>query len=107
MQERREFPRTNLPQKAKFFGVKGWEDCVITEASRNGLGVKFYTTEKINEGSIVHLRVLFPSKTCPVEIKGSLKWIKKGENHFIGGIEWFQIDRGKERKSADELRTLF
>ena len=61
MQERREFPRNNLPQKAIFFGAKGWEDCTITEASRNGLGVKFYTREKINEGSIIHLRVLFSS----------------------------------------------
>ena len=97
MRERREFPRTNLPQKAKFFGVKGWEDCVITEASRNGLGVKFNTTEKINEGSIVHLRVLFPSQKHPVEVKGLLKWIKKKGKHFIGGIEWFQIDRGEKK----------
>jgi len=94
MRERREFPRTSLPQKAKFFGAKGWEDCVITEASRRGLSVQFYTREKINAGSIIHLRVVFPSQPHHVEIKGSLKWIEKKEEHFIGGIEWFHIDRG-------------
>ncbi len=97
MEERREFPRTALPQKAKFFGAKGWENCTITEASRTGLSVKFYTREKINEGSIMHLRVLFLSQPYPLEIKGSLKWIKKEGKHFIGGIEWFSIERSEKK----------
>ena len=100
MHERRKFPRTNLPQKAIFFGAKGWEDCTITEASRNGLSVKFYTCEKINEGSIIHLRVLFSSQPHPVEIKGSLKWIEKKGKHFIGGIEWFHIGRGETKEEV-------
>jgi hypothetical protein len=97
MKERRDFPRTALPQKAIFFGAKGWEDCTITEASRTGLSVKFYTSEKINEGSIIHLKVVFPFQPYPVEIKGSLKWIEKKGKHFIGGIEWFQIERGEQK----------
>ena len=95
MQDRRKFPRTVLPQKAKFFGANGWEDCIITEASRKGLGVKFYTRAKINEGSIIHLRVLLPSQPHPVEVKGLLKWIEKKGKYFIGGIEWFHIDRNE------------
>ena len=47
MEERRKFPRNALPQKAKFFGAKGWEDCLITEVSRKGLGVTFYTNEPV------------------------------------------------------------
>ena len=95
MQERRKFPRTALPQKAKFFGVNGWEDCVITEASRKGFGMIFYTREKIKEGSIINLRVSIPSQPQPVEAKGLLKWIENKGEHFIGGIEWFQISRGE------------
>ena len=87
MQERRKFIRSMLPQKAKFFGAKGWEDCIITEVSRKGLGVKFYTCEKINEGSIIHLKVLVPTESKPVMVKGLLRWIKKKEEYFIGGIE--------------------
>jgi len=97
MQERRKFPRTALPQKAKFFGVNGWEDCVITEASRKGFSMIFYTREQIKEGSIINPRVLLPSQSDPVEAKGLLKWIEKKGEHFIGGIEWFQISKG-ERK---------
>ena len=100
MQERRTFQRTNLPQKAKFFGAKGWEDCTITEASRNGLSVNFFTREKINEGSIIHLRVLFPSQPHPVEVKGFLRWIEKKGKYFIGGIEWFHIGRGETKEEV-------
>lgn len=97
MQEQRDFPRTNLPQKAMFFGAKGWEECTITEASRNGFGVKFYTREQIHVGSIINLRVFFPSQPYPVKIKGSLKWIEKKGKHFIGGIEWFYIERDEKK----------
>ena len=98
MEEKRKFPRSVLPRKAKFFGAKGWENCTITEASRTGLSVKFDTREKINEGSIVHLRVMFPSQQRPVEVKGFLKWIEKKGKHFIGGIELFHIERGEKKK---------
>ena len=100
MKERREFRRTALPQKAIFFGARGWEDCTITEASRTGLGVEFFTREIIHVGSIIHLRVEFPSQPNPVEIKGSLQWIKKEGNHFIGGIEWFSIERGEKKEEV-------
>jgi hypothetical protein len=93
MEERRKFPRNALPQKAKFFGAKGWEDCLITEVSRKGLGVTFYTSEKINEGSIMHLKVSLPSEPHPVEVKGMLKWIDKREKHFVGGVEWLRIGK--------------
>ena len=93
MRERRKFPRSLLPQKAKFFGAKGWEDCIITQVSRKGLGVKFYTSEKMNEGSIIQLKVLPPNEPKPIMVKGILRWIERKEKHFIGGIEWFRIDR--------------
>ena len=94
MADKREFPRTVLPQKAKFFGANGWEDCIITEGSRKGFGVQFCTREKINEGSIIHLRVSLPSEVKPVTVKGILKWIEKKEEHFVGGVEWYTIVRG-------------
>jgi len=94
MKEKRKFPRSTLPQKAKFFGAKGWEDCLIIEASREGLRVKFFTDEKINEGAIIQLKVLAPSEPKPVMVKGLLRWIKKEREHFVGGIKVLRIDRG-------------
>lgn len=98
MQEKRAFPRTALPQKAKFFGANGWEHCIITEASRKGFGVQFFTRERINEGSILHLQVPLPSELEPVIVKGILKWIERKEKYFVGGIEWFSIVRGNKKE---------
>ncbi len=96
--ERRRFKRSILPQKAIFFGKKGWEDCLITEVSRKGIGVTLYTSERIQEGSIMHLKVTVPREKNPVMVKGILRWIKKREDHFVGGIEWYQIERVTEKK---------
>jgi len=93
MEKRRKFPRTALPQKARFFGAKGWEDCTITEASREGLSIQFYTSEKIKAGSLIHLKVLMPSEPNPVDVQGMLKWIEEKGEHYIGGVELYHIDR--------------
>jgi hypothetical protein len=97
MKEKRRFPRTSLPQKAQFFGKNGWEDCLITEVSRKGIGVKFYTREKIVTGSIMHLKVKVPHEPNPVMVKGVLRWLEEEEDHFVGGIEWYQIERAKKK----------
>ena len=99
VKERRRHPRSALPQRAKFFGVKGWEECIITEVSQKGLGVKFYTSEKINEGSIIHLKVLAPLDSKPVMIKGIVRWVVKKGEYCVGGIEWFRVDRGIKIKT--------
>ena len=94
MKERRESPRSRLPQKAMFFGLNGWEDCVITESSKRGLGIEFHTKKKMNDGSIINLKVLMPTEPKPVVIKGILKWTKKKGECFVGDMEWLRIDRG-------------
>ena len=53
MKGRRGSSRSRLSQRAVFFGLNGWEDCIITESSERGLGIKFYTKKKVNEGSII------------------------------------------------------
>ena len=94
MKERRRYTRSILPQRAIFFGLNGWEDCIITESSKRGLGIEFYTKKKINDGSIINLKVLVPTEPKPVMVTGTLKWIKKKGECFIGGMEWLSIDRG-------------
>ena len=91
MEERRKCMRSSLALKATFFGSNGWEDCTITEASRNGFGIQFYTHEKIKEGSLIHFRILLPSEPNPVEVNASLTWIEQQDGYFVGGVDWFQI----------------
>ena len=58
------------------------------------MGVTFYTSEKIIAGSIIHLKVRVPQESNPVMVKGVLRWIEPAAEHFVGGIEWYHIDRG-------------
>ena len=60
------------------------------------MGILFLTPFGLNEGSIIHLKVLVPGDSQPVAVKGILKWIQNKREFFIGGIEWFRInDRTK------------
>jgi len=101
MTERRKYRRTILPQRAQFFGKRGWEDCLITEVSRKGMGVTFYTPETIIPGSIIHVKVRVPQEATPVMVKGVLRWIEPSSEHFVGGIEWFHIDRVTQQETLE------
>ena len=103
MAERRRSARNILPQKAQFFGKRGWEDCLITEVSRKGMGVTFYTSERIIPGSIIHLKVRVPRESSTVMVKGVLRWIEHAAEHFVGGIEWFYIDRGRKKATPEKM----
>ena len=97
MSEKREFRRTTLPQRAKYFGAKGWKDCLITEMSAKGMRIKFYTRDKLTIGSIISLKILVPPESKPVMVKGVLRWIAKKEDYFIGGIKLFRVDKGDKQ----------
>ena len=55
----------------------------------------FYTREKINEGSLILLKVPLPFESRLVEVKGMLTWIEQKEKYFVGGIEWFRMEKVK------------
>ena len=95
MKDRRRSTSNILPQNATFFGANGWEDCIIKESSKRELRVEFHTKEKINEGSIINIRVLMSSEPNPVMIKGILKWIEKTGEYFSGGVEWLSVYRDR------------
>ena len=61
------------------------------------MGVMFFTPAEINEGSLIHLKVLVPTEPQPVTVKGILKWIENKGEFFIGGIEWLRITKSTKR----------
>jgi len=63
------------------------EQCVIFNISRKGVGLKFHTGKTINIGSTIHLEMYVPRESEPIILKGTLKWIEKEGNDFIGAIE--------------------
>ena len=65
------------------------------------MGVTFYTSEKIIAGSIIHLKVRVPQESNPVMVKGVLRWIEHAAENFVGGIEWYHIDRVTKKATPE------
>jgi hypothetical protein len=91
MQKRKSLYRFSPPfLKAQYFSreEKGSrEQCGIFNISRKGVGLKFHTGKKIKIGSTIHLEMYVPRESEPINLKGTLKWIEKEGNDFIGAIE--------------------
>ena len=69
-------------------GEVNWGECIVMNASRKGMGIKFLTQDKINAGSTVHLKISVPGEITPPSVTGILRWMGKEEDHFIGGIQF-------------------
>ena len=90
MKDRRIFSRYFSQLKAKYFLTDKrivWEECTIINISRKGMAIKLLTHEKIDVGSIIHLGIFINLRMESFTIKGTLKWIEKEVNCFVGGIE--------------------
>jgi Tfp pilus assembly protein PilZ len=90
---------TNLKGRyfVKEYG-KLWGNCTVFDVSRTGMGIKFHTSEAIDVGSTVTIAIEVPSELEPMSVKGILRWIKQGENEFLGGIELTEV--------LDEITSL-
>jgi len=94
MEDRRRFGRFETQLKAHYIlqdSEKDWKECTVISMSRKGMGIRFHTREKINEGSSIQLKVFVPEKLKPTVVEGVLKWIEEKGNVFFGGIECNEI----------------
>ena len=70
-------------------GKRGiWKRCTVINFSREGTGILFFTSEPITLGSTIHIKIEPSEKSKPISIKGTLAWITKDKEGFIGGIKW-------------------
>ena len=64
------------------------EKCDILNVSYKGMGVKFYTLEKIETCSKMHLEIISKRQSTPINVTGTLRWIGGGGfMPFVGGLE--------------------
>ncbi len=93
--KKRRFGRFSAKLKAQYLveGEKEWKECTVINLSREGMGITFQTSEKIEVGSTIHVRIHMPTDSQPINIKGILKWIEQRGDDFIGGIMWHLISR--------------
>jgi c-di-GMP-binding flagellar brake protein YcgR len=107
MENRRRFSRINTLLEARYFlkeDKRSWGKCIIIDFSHKGMGIEFHTSEEINVNSTVYLEIFIPTEFEPVFVEGKLKWIKQRKNDFVGGIEWYRINR--EALGEDKFARL-
>lgn len=88
---RRSSFRIETQMKAQYSLKKSnavWNSCTVVNFSRGGTGLIFHTQEKIDVGSVVHIKVFAPAEAEPIYIKGNLQWIKRKVGGFMGGVMW-------------------
>jgi len=105
MEERRKSKRFTVSLKAQYFlkERKGsGKECTVININRSGAGLEFYTSEKINVSSSLLLEIFVPDSRESINVKGILRWFKKGERDFIGGIE--VISKSDEEKLESLIR---
>lgn len=94
MEESRGFIRFFSQLKARYVAEDkeaGWEECTVINVNRKGMGVKFNTSEKINEGSTIRFEISVAKEFEPVHATGVLKWINVGDSYLVGGIEFHEL----------------
>lgn len=70
-------------------GKRGiWKRCTVINFSREGTGILFFTSDPITLGSNIYIKIEPSAKSKPISIKGTLEWITKDKEGFIGGIKW-------------------
>ena len=85
--EKRSIPRFLNKREGMAYSVEGWRGCTTVDVSRKGLCLRFYAATRIPLGEKIHLEILAFKDLKPICINGILKWIKKEDSHFVGGVE--------------------
>jgi len=94
MDDRRLFRRFDTTLNARYFSQErkgGWKECITTNISRKGVGLKFNTPDKVGVGSKIHLAITVPKELDPIDLKGIVKRIEKKGSDFLGGVELTEI----------------
>ena len=90
IQEKRKFVRVLTNLKAQY-NKKGknnrWKRCTIINIHHKGFGLEFHSVTRINEGDILFFSIVLSDKSEPIEVRGSVQWMKERKRYFIGGIK--------------------
>lgn len=97
MEEKRKFKRFPIELNARYLlgeNHKKWKSCMVTDISREGVGMEVYLQERIPIDSILQIEIIVPEKEKPVMVMGILRWIKELEKemNFLGGVDLTKID---------------
>jgi hypothetical protein len=119
MKERRKFQRFPLALKGEYsIGKNKRKDCKITNISREGTRILFYSREKIDVPSDIQIEIDMPLRATPVPASVTLTWAKEvhEEKEFdvMGGCrfkeitdedKWSLLDHAYDKWYANEIKA--
>lgn len=89
--ERRQYPRLKRQLRARYMLAedrRSGDECTIIDTSPKGLGVIFHAPgHHIRVGSTIILEIPVTGSPDPYSAKGTVRWVKKTEDGYRGGIE--------------------
>ena len=88
MEQKRRFIRLSTRLKAEY-SLKGsgeGGECTVINISPGGAGLEFYSSEPIDVGATLVLKIFDSEKKETVDAEGVVKWSKQGEKNFVCGV---------------------
>ena len=89
MEQKRRFIRLPTTLRAEYSlkgsGSRGG-NCTVINISPGGAGLEFYSSEPIDVGATLVLKIFDSEKKETVDAEGVVKWIKQGEKNFVCGV---------------------
>jgi c-di-GMP-binding flagellar brake protein YcgR len=90
MKEKRKSKRFPANLKVQYFLDEkegDGKECTIINISRSGAGLNFYTADDIDVNSTLILEIFIPVINKLIDVKGIVRWLRKGKKDFVAGIE--------------------
>ena len=88
MEQKRRFIRLSTTLKAEYSlkGSGAGGECTVINISPGGAGLEFYSSEPIDVGATLVLKIFDSEKKETVDAEGVVKWSKQGEKNFVCGV---------------------
>jgi hypothetical protein len=102
MEERRRCSRFETKLSAYYFFDKNngsSHECTVVDVSREGMGIKFNRSRKIEIGATLYLTISVPTEGMLISVKGIIRQLREQAGDYFGGIEWVMVNRNKNTHS--------
>ena len=112
MEDRRQFPRFAIELDAKIITADGKESlCKLTDISRKGTCIEFFSKEKIEIGTGIKLEIAAAKKESPINAAVIIMWVTElddnTEYHYLAGGLLSEIDSKDKDYLLDQAYAIF
>ena len=62
-------------------------ECTVINISLSGVGLAFYTPERIEVGSMLFLKIFAVGGKTTITVEGIVRWVDQGKKDFLCGVK--------------------